>query len=331
MRNPFRNKFKPKKEDSDPPKAPIKEPWNRKPGEPSVTRSNKTVVGKRSDKPYLDQKDERSSFGSGYQCPECSYPLVLQVSVSTPCPNCGFTGAKKEEPAAPVEASKQTINFSNLNFGKLSGERKFSLINETAPDMSISADLGENEEIILNREVIDPGNPSISGEGHILLREDKGIWTVEDISSNGATFIQALHFQTLQDGVRIILGNRIFRFSSGMAVASKPENKGNKTMQFGQFNLAHDQHDSFTLSDEMNGAVKHFTEQQTDLNRFNLEPDDHSISGKLHARIEKRQEKWVIIDKSSNQATFVQVLEEVPLTDHTRLILGNKVFRFELG
>lgn len=332
MRNPFRNKgFKTKKQDTEPPQDAIKEPWNRKAGEKAVTRSNKTIIGRKSDTPYLDQKDERSSFGSGYQCPECSYPLISQVSFATPCPNCGFSGEKKEEAPGPVHTPNRTITFSSLNFGKLSGERKFSLINEAAPDMSISADLGENEEVVLNREVIDPGNPSISSEGHILLKEDKGIWTVKDISSNGATFIQALNYQTLYDGIRIIVGSRIFRFSAGMPTNSKPENRGNKTMQFGQFSLASHQNDTFTLTDEINGSAKNFNGLQIDLNRFNLEPDDHSISSKLHACIEKRQDKWMIVDRSSNKATFVQVLSEIAITDRTRLILGNKVFRFEVG
>jgi hypothetical protein len=332
MRNPFRNKsFKPQKQDDYPPQEPIKEPWNRKAGEKSISRSGKTVVGKKTDKPYLDQRDERSSFGSGYQCPECSYPLISQVSMNTPCPNCGFSGERKEAVEKPVHTPNRTINFSNLSFGKLSGERKFSLINESNPDMSINADLGENDEVILNREVLDPDNPSISGEGHILLRENKGLWTLKDISSNGATFIQALNYQALQDGIRIILGTRIFRFSTGLATGAKPESKGNKTMQFGQFSLNHEQSSSFTLIDEIDGVAKNFNGQKIELNRFNLEPDDHSISSKLHASIEKTQDKWKIIDKSSNKATFVQVLQEVALTDHIRLILGNKVFRFEIG
>lgn len=325
MRNPFRIKgFKSKKQEEEPEQKPIKEPWKKNQEEKSATRSNKTIIGKRPDEGFLHKKDDRSSFGSGYQCPECSYPLSLQVSAQSPCPNCGNSGEKQVAPSA-----KTTINFGSLNFGQLSGERKFTLENESSPDMSVSADLGEVDEIVLGREELEPNNSSISGSGHIQLREQKGRWYVKDMSSNGATFIQASTYLPVYEGIRIILGNRIFRVSTGSG--TPPPVAGNKTMQFGQFNLAGAQSNSLTLFDEINGLAKNYSGEQIELNRFSIDPDEQSISSKLHALIENRQGNWMIIDKSSNQATFVQVLNEMHIQDQTRLILGNKVFRFKQG
>ncbi|MDF9798777.1 ssDNA-binding Zn-finger/Zn-ribbon topoisomerase 1 [Catalinimonas alkaloidigena] len=327
MRNPFKKKSsKTKKEVPKPPIDPIKEPWNRLPNERPLKQTNKTIVGKKPEKPFLDQKAQDDTFDSGYQCPECSYPLRNQVSVATPCPNCGFVGVKTEQETT----AKRTMTFSSLNFGKISNKRKFSLINEAAPDMSVSAELGEVEEISLGRDELDPDNPSISGNGHIQLRESQGKWFIKDISSNGATFVQALNYHPLYEGSRLILGNRIFLFSSNVTKNKPVQVEPNKTMQFGQFNISESQQGTFTLVDELNGTAKQFTGPEVTLNRFNLDPDDQSISSKQHASVEKKQDMWMIIDRSSNKATFVQCKNEVHIPHQTKLILGNKVFKFEI-
>lgn len=327
MRNPFKNiGFKSKKK-PELDQKPIQEPWRRRPGETPTQNSGKTIMGKRPDKDPIDEG--QSSAGSGYQCTECSYPLRIQASLTSPCPNCGFTGHEKEVAVVSPVSAKKTINFGSLNFGQLTGERKFSLINESSPEMSVNADLGESEEITLGREELDPSNPSISGNGHIKLRESQGKWYIHDISSNGATFLQATQPQFIADGVRVILGNRIFRFSTGAPVP--PPKTGNKTMQFGQFNLAAGQSGNIFLIDELTGLTKNFNGAKIDINRFNIDPDEQSISSKEHATLENRQGTWMIVDRSSNQATFVQVIGELQITDQTNLILGNKVFRFKLG
>jgi hypothetical protein len=326
MKNPFKNILFKKKKMAE--KAAeqklINEPWKKKTDERPETAANRTVIGRRPDN-FPGKKDDRSSFGSGYQCPECSYPLSMQVSAKTPCPNCGHAG----EPQAAAPQAKTTIAFGQLNFGQLAGERKFTLVNESAPDMSLSAELDEAAEIVLGREELEPNNPSISGEGHIQLREQKGRWFVKDVSSNGATFIQANGLLPLFEGTRIILGNRIFKVSTGAPNAAPPA--GNKTMQFGQFNLQGGQENAITLVDEVNGLAKKCTGERIELNRFNVDPDEQSISSKLHASLENRQGNWLLTDQSSNKATFVQVLDEMHIQHQTRLIVGNKVFRFELG
>ena len=326
MRNPFKNIFSKKKKEAEQAAKQklINEPWKKKTDTKPDTASNRTIIGRRPDN-IASKKDDRSSFGSGYQCPECSYPLSMQVSANTPCPNCGHVGEQK--PAVPE--AKTTIAFGKLNFGQDSTERKFTLVNESNPDMSLSAELDEAAEIILGREELEPGNSSISGEGHIQLREDKGRWYVKDLSSNGATFIQATGLLPLFEGTRIILGNRIFKVSTGAPSPNPVES--NKTMQFGQINLQGAQDNSITLVDEVNGLAKKYTGEQVELNRFNVDPDEQSISSKQHASLENHQGNWLITDLSSNKATFVQILSEMHIQHQTRLILGNKVFRFEKG
>ena len=332
MRNPFRSK---NKKNQNTPNKPIKEPWTPKPIDQSNYRAtNETVVGRKADRPFID-KNQASAFGHNYRCVECSYPLRTLASVESPCPNCGYTGGQPEPPVKPnLESAKKTIKFNSIDFGQNekvedSSETKvFTLVNESSPDMSIMADLGEANTIILGRDELDPGNTSISSEGHIQLRENRGSWYIEDVSSNGATFMQALSYQPLREGTRIILGNRIFRFSAGSSLPN--QNTGKRTMQFGQFDLANSSN-SVTLVDEMEGSTKAFTGRDIDLNRITLGIDEPSISRQQHATLENRDGTWMIVDRSANKATFVQVMNEVLLRDQTRLILGSKVYRFELS
>jgi len=332
MRNPFRSK---NKKNQNTPNKPIKEPWKPKPiDQGNYHATNETMIGRKADRPFIDN-NQASALGHNYRCTECSYPLRTVASVESPCPNCGYTGTQPNTPMKQnAESAKKTIRFNSIDFGQHekveeSSEKKvFTLVNESSPDMSIMADLGEANTIILGREELDPGNTSISSEGHIQLRENRGIWYLKDVSSNGATFMQALSYQPLREGTRIILGNRIFRFSAGSNTPEQPTSK--RTMQFGQFDLANSSN-SVTLMDEMQGSSKVFTGRDIDLNRITLGIDEPSISRQQHATLENRDGTWMIVDRSANKATFIQVMDEVLLRDQTRLILGSKVYRFEIS
>ena len=65
---------------------------------------------------------------------------------------------------------------------------------------------------MLNRENLDEENMTLSGGEHAALAFKDGKWTIEDKSSNGATFVQANRPIELADGDMIILGQKIFRF-----------------------------------------------------------------------------------------------------------------------
>ena len=88
---------------------------------------------------------------------------------------------------------------------------------------------------------------------------------------------------------------------------------------------------AFKLIDEASNQVLEFrqVESATDLNRDSLDKNNMTISSQIHATIEFIDGLWYISDKSSNQATFVQVKGKVPLTGDTVIILGNKMYRFE--
>ena len=65
------------------------------------------------------------------------------------------------------------------------------------------------KEVVLNRENLDPDNPTITRNAQAALKYDNGVWKLEDKSSVG-TFIKISKDHTLSDGDQILMGDRIF-------------------------------------------------------------------------------------------------------------------------
>ncbi|MEZ4964011.1 MAG: FHA domain-containing protein [Saprospiraceae bacterium] len=85
----------------------------------------------------------------------------------------------------------------------------------------------------------------------------------------------------------------------------------------------------FRLLEEGGKQVLEFQQDSVDLNREDLDKNNMAISGQAHANIEFEDGQWYITDKSSNQATFIQVTGKMPLTAGMVIIFGNKMYRFE--
>ncbi len=140
------------------------------------------------------------------KCPSCGfYPLRKEPAPESPCPNCGAVGenSKSTQNHAKSGPSK-TMDIGDIQFG--SSPNTVKLNNEkTGKTIEFS-----DENNRLNREVLDAGNPSITEQLHAILKVENGRVILEDKSSNGATFIQVSTPQVLENGSRIIIGNRIF-------------------------------------------------------------------------------------------------------------------------
>jgi hypothetical protein len=108
----------------------------------------------------------------------------------------------------PVEPSSHHLTqpLSALSFDD--GEpRRFFLINEKTGE-KLTFTSGEN----LKRDKLAPGNVSISENAHAEIFFESGKWKIKDKSTNGAVFVQVKDEPGLRKGMRIILGNQIFRF-----------------------------------------------------------------------------------------------------------------------
>lgn len=257
-------------------------------------------------------------------CPKCQYPLRTKPEISSPCPNCGYTGNHIKT----VFDSGKTISISSLNQDseKLQ-EFKFKLVKED-DNSEIEIQSPDEPEVSLNRSHLDSANSTISSEQHVVLKfRNKKIF-IKDVSSNGSSFLQARNKVMIDNGTRLVIGNKIYVFNQSDNLTQG--NGPNKTRNFGEFEMkAGQQGSGFSLTDEVGGKRLNFDKIYIVLNRSILDPGNNSISSSKHSEFEFSNGQWFIRDLSSNESTFVQIKEEQLLENKIRIILGNKIFRFE--
>ena len=144
---------------------------------------------------------------------ECGYPLMPS---SYRCPKCGrsiephgFVHKDKpvvEQPAMKNKPFTGTVDpYSRQIFHQCrlvpvsrDGEKKLSPV-------EISEGNG-----LLNRAVLDPENPTISGKEQAEMTFKDGCWSIEDKSSLKTTFLHIGRPQRLKHGDVILLGDRRF-------------------------------------------------------------------------------------------------------------------------
>ena len=328
MKNPFKKKFNiGKKPKIAQPKIPVKLPFsqpgmkgNEDDGNYKPSEAKKTMIGRQPDLPYRPKTGP-----DNLSCPVCQYPLRTEPSASSPCPNCGFMGTGGQHDT--VSDSKKTKSLTDLDFNtgqKLSSFR-FKLISESkGHEFKIESD--ENE-IILNRDHLDPENTTISSKEHLRARFRDGKIFFLDVSTNGSTFVQVKDKIQVIPETKIVMGNRIFLFSGGQPVRNSPADK--VTQQLRMVGDETGRTGSFVLIDENSGRKIPLNQGLNVFNRANLDPGNNSISGSRHASLEFREGLWMLTDFSSNAATFVQCKNDHLMSDKTRVIIGNIIFRFE--
>jgi len=105
--------------------------------------------------------------------------------------------------------------------------------------------------------------------------------------------------------------------------------KGNNTMSFDQFKYQNKTGFRLVPHNGEEDAIE-FEGNEALLNRSNIDPNDMSISSESHAHIYNKDGKWILENKSSNEALFVQVKEGVELKSGMVIIVGqSKVFTFD--
>jgi hypothetical protein len=327
MKNPFKRKgFETKPVKVPTPKSNVNFPFSR-PGNQSknddVQKSSeekKTRIGIQPPMPFGAKKGN-----DNLSCPKCQYPLRIEPSGSSPCPNCGFMGTAGIHDT--LSDSKKTVTLNSLNFQseqELSSFR-FKMISESSgSELKIES---EENEMVLNREYLDPNNNSISSKEHVQVRFRNGKIFFQDVSTNGSTFIQVINKMLINPGTRIVLGNKVFLFSSGETIKGADSSKA--TRQINNVNFDNNTINDFTLIDDNSGKKIHLTTGVNLLNRNNLDPGNASISGNKHATMDFYDGQWYISDLSSNGATFIQCKTEYLMVNKIKVIIGNIIFRFE--
>lgn len=292
---------------------------------PQDSNAIKTKIGLQAEKPIIDYPT-KSSSGESLSCPECQYPLRVEPSKSSPCPNCGFSG-NNQNPENTVYNPRKTMTVSSLdalNDMEIQ-EFKFKLIEEASQsEIKIQSD---ESELVLNRSHLDPNNMNISSEQHVLIKFRLNKIFIEDVSSNGSTFIQVKNSIMIQPGNRLVIGNKIYLFNLLQEQLKSPVDD-KATRRYGDMNNQEGSK-GFALTDEKSGKRMVFNDLHVIINRSNLDTSNNSISGSRHAGFDYEDGCWYLKDLSSTGATFIQVNDEYQLESGMKLIIGNKIYRFE--
>lgn len=156
-------------------------------------------------------------------CPKCSYPLRPGTDK---CPNCGTLLSAPKRPTSGEETPRYVRRPTVLSAPKINGT--VNVWTEGAIGITPSFILSpvkrsgerhepekielEGEEVQLNRDLIDPGNMSITSKVQAVIRRVDNQWVIEDKSEQKTTFVQVKEPHTLHEGDIILMGNRLFIF-----------------------------------------------------------------------------------------------------------------------
>lgn len=168
----------------------------------------KTQAGIQVNAPAWDEKKEKEkeNLTSAHEtCPSCGYPARSGESI---CPNCN-------QALKPAVAVTKTDNSKTVRRVVPTPQTRYRLV---ALSIDAESELRSiplsGEQILLNRELLDAGNNSISRTGHASLTYQAGEWWLENMSSLKSTFIQVNEPVRIKEGDVILIGDRLFRFKT---------------------------------------------------------------------------------------------------------------------
>jgi RNA polymerase subunit RPABC4/transcription elongation factor Spt4 len=168
-------------------------------------------------------------------CPECSYPLLPDISV---CPNCGHNTGKDNAVREANICTKcnhpyqegayfcSQCGYEVQKGSKLLSDRKTITPWDLPPANSCRIKLIPNDNenippsvltfsgdsISLNRSNTDVNNITITSKEQAVLIYENNKWYIQDKSEQRTTFIHTKERVELKQGDIIMLGNRRFEF-----------------------------------------------------------------------------------------------------------------------
>lgn len=130
-------------------------------------------------------------------CRNCNYPLAPGQAH---CPQCGSRSTEIKDDR--VTDTLGSVHRKNSTRALL---KAVSLNQIAGRDVTL-----DKSETIINREMIDESDRSISISQHCKITNKDGRWFLENLSSNGAVFIQVGKKVELDDDTIILIGNTKF-------------------------------------------------------------------------------------------------------------------------
>jgi hypothetical protein len=190
------------------------------------TQVQKTKAGIKVNTPAWDEltavpaTPANPAAKAGVNCPACSY---LMRPGEILCAKCGTNIAlykaapadnTRTVPADPVKPAP-VDNTKTVRRVVPETKRGFRLVAVSLHDDSETKSIPlAGEHVVLNRELLDSQNNSISRSGHASLTFRDGEWWLENLSSLKSTFVQVNGPVRIQPGDSILLGDQLFRFKT---------------------------------------------------------------------------------------------------------------------
>jgi hypothetical protein len=185
---------------------------------PAWDTGKSTAGGTPQAEPASGQKRPTSVIS----CSSCGYyPLRSEPSAQAPCINCGFTGVNTskstitgaglstaEATSSTISSSAKTVRIDAIRLGEDDKKPGKVVLTDTVSGKEL---MFEGSVIELNRADLDPSNTTISSTHHLTLHLGSEGIGVEDKSSNGATFVQAIGKVSVVSGSLLIVGNRVYK------------------------------------------------------------------------------------------------------------------------
>lgn len=134
-------------------------------------------------------------------CTDCQYPLLPDAAS---CPLCGA-------PVPTDEPVGETIQASPARTNRRQPSCRMKMIRSSNMRKSQTLTFS-GEQIVLNRDNLDPSNHSLCEKAHALLEYENDKWYIQDKSEHCTTFIRAASKTELKPGDIIVMGNQRFEF-----------------------------------------------------------------------------------------------------------------------
>ncbi len=104
-----------------------------------------------------------------------------------------------------------------------------------------------------------------------------------------------------------------------------------KTVKLGGLEIGKKKERIVQLKEEGSEEAITLSGDRIEMNRKVLEPGNPSISSTLHAVFSFADGALFLEDKSSNGATFVQVVGKMKVANGSKIVIGNKVYTIEIS
>lgn len=282
--------------------------------------------------------------GTPERCPKCGYPLRSSSSV---CPKCHYVIGHVEknvnnhvEPAATVSEKKtdEPTRFgSTIMPGmKITSSIWFSLTpiahqGESELERPKKVEF-EDKHVELNRDNIDPKNRTITSKVQAVMDYDdkKNRWYIQDKSALRYTFVRCADEMPLMDGDEVLMGDRRFIFHAETPQAAQ-QMEFTGTIAVGRQRVNAPKCSLTPIVDEGEQdapTTQTFRGDVHQLNRANLDPENHTITSKVQAILNFEDGNWYIKDESSLKTTFMYCADPIDLKDGDMILMGNRTFIF---